>query len=183
MLFVLFEFSSLQPRQGGIGTCRVCYVCLYIVWHKYKANKQTEPEWECSSLCWALSPACCFCRRNSLVCRGIFFLESAFSADSLTLQCSYSPLVQSHALTSVHRLKILSAGSHTVVWMQENTARIRSTLEDGFCLPKEQGGLKIAAYAVCLYTHTHTHTHTHAHTHTHTYTHTHTHTQTGILPP
>ena len=108
-----------------------------------------------------MSPACCFCRRNSLVCRGIFFLESAFSADSLTLQCSYSPLVQSHALTSVHRLKILSAGSHTVVWMQENTARIRSTLEDGFCLPKEQGGLKIAAYAVCLYTHTHTHTHTH----------------------
>ena len=38
------------------------------------------------------------------------------------LWCLNSPCVQSHASTSVHKLKITNTGSHTIVWMHENTA-------------------------------------------------------------
>ena len=38
------------------------------------------------------------------------------------LRCPYSPRVQSHALTSVRKLKIRSTGSYTFVWTHENTA-------------------------------------------------------------
>lgn len=38
------------------------------------------------------------------------------------LQCSYSPCVHSHTLTSVHKLIIPSTGSH-IVWLHKNTAQ------------------------------------------------------------
>ena len=50
-----------------------------------------------------------------------FFCQSRLSVQTL-FRCLNSPHVQSHALTSVHRLKILSLGSHTIIWTQKNTA-------------------------------------------------------------
>ena len=50
-----------------------------------------------------------------------FFCQSLLSVQTL-FRCLNSPHVQSHALTSVHRLKILSLGSHTIIWTQKNTA-------------------------------------------------------------
>ena len=38
------------------------------------------------------------------------------------IQCLYSPPVQLNASTSVHALKILNTGSHTIVWTLGNTA-------------------------------------------------------------
>ena len=48
--------------------------------------------------------------------------EAAFSADSLTVSVQLPVCMQSHASTSVRTLAIPNAGSHTIVWTQENTA-------------------------------------------------------------
>lgn len=62
--------------------------------------------------CWTGMPL----RQVHFVCAARDFTLSQLSAQTL-MQCLHSPHVQSRALTSVHRLKILSIGCHTfVVW-------------------------------------------------------------------
>ena len=51
-----------------------------------------------------------------------FFFQSQLSVQTL-LRCLYSPCVQSHALASVHMIKIQNNGSNTFVWTHKNTAR------------------------------------------------------------
>ena len=48
-----------------------------------------------------------------------FVSHSQLSVQTL-LRCPYSPLVQSHTLTSVRMLKISDTGSRTIVWTHEN---------------------------------------------------------------
>ena len=58
--------------------------------------------------------------------KGFFLPGSTFSTDSLALwqlQCLSSPCVQSHALTSVHTLKIPNIGSYIMVQTHRNTAQ------------------------------------------------------------
>ena len=62
-----------------------------------------------------------------------FFSQSQLSVQTL-LGCPYSPLVWLHAWTSVHMLKMPSAGSHTVVCTQENTAS--TALEAAIASPR-----------------------------------------------
>ena len=50
-----------------------------------------------------------------------YFAQSRLSVQT-RLQHLYSPWVQSHASTSVHKLKVPNTGSHTTVWTQENAA-------------------------------------------------------------
>ena len=52
-----------------------------------------------------------------------FFSRSKYSVQILMVFTV--PHVQSHALTPACILKILAAGSHTIVWMQERTERAK----------------------------------------------------------
>ena len=56
----------------------------------------------------------------------------------ILLWCLLSPHVSWHALTSVHTIKIPCIGRGTIVWTQESTAHIRSTLKDRMWMPKRQ---------------------------------------------
>ena len=76
---------------------------------------------------WASGPMCCCCRFTSLVLEMFFWLESAFSSESLMVYVQ--PLCLLHALsrlTSVCTLTIPNIGSHTSVWTHENAAHTGS---------------------------------------------------------
>ena len=58
--------------------------------------------------------------------RGTFLPESNFCADSLGGVCMHSPLCAIACISIFAHVKNPNAGSHTIVWTQENTAHTDS---------------------------------------------------------
>ena len=114
----------LSPRALTLWqVCRGCWGrCWVGVWGQGR-----------STVGWAKVPACCWCMFvTPPVQQGTFFSESTFHADSfmVLVQLPPPPLqVQSHALTSVHLLKIPCNGSRTTAWTHQNTHTLRQSSE------------------------------------------------------
>ena len=91
---------------------------------------------------------CCADERSIAWSGKWMFSPSQLSVQTL-LQCSHSPCVRSHALTSVHKFIIPSTNSN-IAWLHKDTAHTAPTFTDRMWLPKWLGNWKQSHTFLCL---------------------------------